>query len=65
MHLNGTHQLLVCGDDINILGGCIHTIIKNTASLVVARKETGLEVNARKLSTLSCLEIRVQVEVTI
>jgi hypothetical protein len=48
LQLNGTHQLVVYGDDINMLGGCIHTIMKNTASLVVASKETGLEVNAHK-----------------
>jgi len=32
--------------NVNILGGCAHTIKKNTEALVVASKETGLEVNA-------------------
>jgi hypothetical protein len=45
MNLNGKHQLLVHADDIT-LGGSIHTIKKNTEALVVASKETGLEVNA-------------------
>jgi len=39
---------LVYADDVNILGGSIHTIKKNTVTLVVAGKEIGLEVNADK-----------------
>ena len=34
-------------DDVNILGGSIHTV-KENAALVVATKEIGLEVNAYK-----------------
>jgi hypothetical protein len=48
LKLNGTHQLLVYADDINILGGSIHAVKKNTEALVVASKEIGLEVNADK-----------------
>ena len=48
MKLNGTHQLLVYADDVNILGGSVHTVKKNTESLVVANKENGLGVNADK-----------------
>jgi hypothetical protein len=48
LKLNGTHQLLVYADDVNILGGSVHTVMKNTKSLVVASEEIGLEVNADK-----------------
>ena len=48
MKLNGTYQLLVYVDDVNILGGSIHTIKKNTEALVVDDKENALEVNADK-----------------
>ena len=43
--LNGTHQLLVYADD-NMLGRSINTLMENAEALVVASKETGLEVNA-------------------
>jgi len=46
--LNGTHQLLVISDDVNILDGRVHTIQENVENLVVASKEIGLELNADK-----------------
>jgi hypothetical protein len=39
---------LVFTDDVNILGGRVHTVKKSTKALVVACKHTGLEVNADK-----------------
>jgi hypothetical protein len=48
LKLDGTHQLLVYIDDVNILGGSIHSIEKNTEALAVASKENGLEVNVDK-----------------
>ena len=48
MKLSGTHQLLAYADDVNILGGSVHTVKKNAEALVAAIKETGLEVNADK-----------------
>jgi hypothetical protein len=38
-------------DGVNILGGSVHTVENNTDALVVASKETGLEVNAVNIST--------------
>jgi len=40
---------LVYADDINILGGSVHTVKENGEALVVASKETGLEVNVDKI----------------
>jgi hypothetical protein len=48
LKLNGTHQLLVCAADVNILGRSVHTIKKSTEALVVVSKENGPEVNADK-----------------
>ena len=48
LKLNGTHQLLAYADDVNILGGSIHTLKKNAEALVAATREIGLEVNADK-----------------
>jgi hypothetical protein len=46
--LNGTHQLLVYADDMNLLGDYIETIKKNAPTLIDAGKEVGLEVNTEK-----------------
>ena len=48
LKLNGTHQLPVYADDVNILGESVHTINENAEALLVASKEVGLEVNADK-----------------
>jgi hypothetical protein len=38
----------VYADDVDILGGSMHGIKKNTETLVVASKEIGLDINAEK-----------------
>ena len=48
LKLNGIHQVLVKANDVNILGGRVHAIKKNTEALVVATEENGLELNADK-----------------
>jgi len=45
LKLNGTHQLLAYTEDINMLGGSVHTVKENADALVVSSKEIGLEVN--------------------
>jgi hypothetical protein len=42
--LNGTHQLLVYAIGVNILGGGMHNVKENAEALIVASKESGLEV---------------------
>jgi hypothetical protein len=49
LKLNGTHQLLVDGDNVNILGGCINSIKESMEALLVSSKKIGLEVNADKV----------------
>jgi hypothetical protein len=39
---------MVYADDVNILGGSLHSIKKNAEDLVIASKEISLEVNAEK-----------------
>jgi hypothetical protein len=48
LKLNGTYQLLVYGDGVNILEGSLHTVKENAEALVVASKETGINVNVDK-----------------
>jgi hypothetical protein len=46
--LNGTHQLLVYADDINLLDGSINTIKENIESFLEASRDVCLETNAEK-----------------
>jgi hypothetical protein len=46
LKLNGTQQLLVYVHGVNMLGGSVHTMQENAEALIVASKESGLEVYA-------------------
>ena len=59
LKLNGTHQLLAYADDVNILGGSVHTLKENAEALVAATRETGLEISPDKIKHMLCLEIRM------
>jgi hypothetical protein len=51
LKLNGTQQLLVYAEDVNILCGSVHTVKENREAFVLVIKETGREVMLIKLST--------------
>jgi hypothetical protein len=61
--LNGTHQLLAYGDDVNLLGDNIDTIEKNTNTLIDAGKDIGKEINVEKIKLCCYLITRIQVKV--
>ena len=62
MKWNRTHQLLVCVDDVNLLGKDIQTTQKNTDTWV-ASMDIGLDV-AEKTKYYSCLMKRQQEKIT-
>jgi hypothetical protein len=48
LELNGTHQLLVYADNINLLAHSINTIREDSETLLEASRDIGLEINAEK-----------------
>ena len=65
LKLNVTPQFLVYADHFNILAGNVHTIMKNTVALVAAVRRLDWKQMLIKLRTWSCLEIRMQDEVSV
>jgi hypothetical protein len=60
LKLNGTKQLLLYANDVNLLGDNIDIIKKNTEALIDASEGIGLEVNTEKLSICRCFITRIQ-----
>jgi hypothetical protein len=56
LKLSGTHQLLACVYDVNIVGKYVDIMRKNTEALLDASREVGLEVNPEetKYMLMSC-----------
>jgi hypothetical protein len=48
LQLNGTHQLLLCADGVDLFGGNVNTTNKITEALIDTSEEVGLEVNTGK-----------------
>ena len=65
LKLNGTHQLLAYADDVNILGGSIHTLKENAEALVAATRETGIEVSADKTKYMVMSQDQMQDKIAV
>jgi hypothetical protein len=63
LELNGTHQLSLCADDVNLLNDSINFIKESTEALLEANRDIGLEINAEKTKyVVSSSEFRTEPE---
>jgi hypothetical protein len=64
LDLNGTHQLLVYADCVNLLGDSINTVKEDSETLSEASRDIGLEINAEKTKYMivSLSELRTEPE---
>jgi hypothetical protein len=46
--LNGTHQLLIYADYVNLLGDSVNTVKDNAEIISETSRDVGLEINAEK-----------------
>jgi hypothetical protein len=53
VELNETYQLLVYAADINLVGSSINSTKENTETLLEARRDVSLEINAEKTKYIS------------
>jgi hypothetical protein len=55
LRLTGTHHLLVCADDVNILADNMTNIEKNIEDLLAASNEVVLKLKGKKVKLSLCL----------
>jgi hypothetical protein len=60
--LNGTHQRLVCDDNVNLLGDNIDTIKKSTETWIDTSEEVGINVSAEKTKYVAVLSPECRVK---
>jgi hypothetical protein len=54
LDMNEIHKLLVYADDVHLLGNSVNTIKENSETLLEARRDIDLEINAEKTKIISC-----------